>query len=287
MLRTQCPACHEKQCLLLYLEPYRNIVPLLEKTYGKSWDILRHENYELRECSKCGLIFQSYVLDDIQYLYSQPTELSQVNEITNYPVHLPEVLNALALLKSPNPKILDYGCGSGDFIKIIKALNIDSFYSEVIPDKGLDDNGIKFINIFDCKVKFDYIYTNQVFEHLNNPFIVLKKLTQLLNDKGIIKIEAPNGAGIKRRIKRGIHWDSIYTNKKQFNQVGPLEHINCFTFKSLANLGKICELKILPSPKKEVRLKRKLMNFLPSQISQINHYLPLNLYFEKADKNPE
>lgn len=281
MLRNQCPSCRSQDIKIIYKEPYIHILPILNETYHQDWSELENYDYELLECQACTLIFQRYILDDIKKIYSHSPTKIQFQKDSSLSVNLPEILIMLNFLRGQQAQILDFGCGNGSFIKIVRALDINSFYSEVVRDIELEKLCIQYIDIFNCSLKFDYIYTNQVFEHLNEPYIILKNLTSLLKIGGIIKIEVPNGVGIKRRIKQGINWENIYKDKKRFNQVAPLEHINCFNYKSLFLLAKSCGLKLLSPPLEKIRFKRRIVNYFPIQTTNFSHYIPLNLYLIK------
>jgi 2-polyprenyl-3-methyl-5-hydroxy-6-metoxy-1,4-benzoquinol methylase len=77
---------------------------------------------------------------------------------------------------------------------------------------------------------FDYIYSNQVFEHIPNPKETIRELARILEKNGIIHIQVPNGRGIERGLRHP-NW------KAQKDAIHPLEHINCFNRNSLKVLA--------------------------------------------------
>ena len=92
--------------------------------------------------------------------------------------------------KNENIKILDYGGGSGQFAKVCKNIfpNSEIYITDLYDDKLLDgfkkyNNQIKFNEFENNDVKFDFIFLNDVFEHLSNPVKVLKFLKQKLKNK--------------------------------------------------------------------------------------------------------
>ena len=50
-------------------------------------------------------------------------------------------------------------------------------------------------------LRFDFINTEQVFEHISEPLETLKELKTLLKPGGIIKISVPTADDINRRLK--------------------------------------------------------------------------------------
>ena len=119
-------------------------------------------------------------------------------------------------------KILDYGGGSGQFAKICKIIfpNSEIYITDLYDEKLLDDfkiynNQIKFNEFKNNNLKFDFIFLNDVFEHLSNPINVLKILNHKLKNKDSkIFIDTPKifwiydffsylNSGIYRKILNG------------------------------------------------------------------------------------
>ena len=98
--------------------------------------------------------------------------------------------------------VLDVGCGQGNFAKQIKdaykteAWGIEYMKShaveaEKILDKVFAGECEKFIDDLPDNY-FDVIYFNDVLEHLNDPYTVLKKMKNKLTEKGKIISSIPN-----------------------------------------------------------------------------------------------
>lgn len=86
--------------------------------------------------------------------------------------------------------ILDYGGGSGQFASICRNLYpysnvyLTDLYDEKLLDKYKNyNNQIKFLDFEENDIKFDYIFLNDVFEHLSDPDEVLQLLKNKLKDK--------------------------------------------------------------------------------------------------------
>jgi hypothetical protein len=89
--------------------------------------------------------------------------------------------------------------------------------------------------------RFDFINAEQVFEHIPSPCETLQQLAEHLNSGGVIHIAVPNGAGIERKLARP-DW------KPTGDAVLPLEHINCFTRRTLIRLGETVGLRVVAPP---------------------------------------
>jgi 2-polyprenyl-3-methyl-5-hydroxy-6-metoxy-1,4-benzoquinol methylase len=99
-------------------------------------------------------------------------------------------------------KVLDVGCGQGAFAKQIKDLYqtetwgieyMESHAKEAqkVLDKVFIGECEKFIDDLPDNY-FDVIYFNDVLEHLFDPYMVLERMKQKLNDKGRIVSSLPN-----------------------------------------------------------------------------------------------
>ncbi len=89
--------------------------------------------------------------------------------------------------------------------------------------------------------RFDFINTEQVFEHLPEPFETLTYLARSLNPGGLIRISVPDGWDIKRRLNVG-NWHAPKGSRDSLNPVAPLEHINCFSQRVICRLAQRADL---------------------------------------------
>lgn len=96
-------------------------------------------------------------------------------------------------------KILDIGCGTGlfsmsfaDFAKEIVGVDTSEGMLKVFKSKSDDKLSIRTINLNldheNLDETFDFIVSSMAFHHLENPKLVLNKVYQMLNPKGIAVI---------------------------------------------------------------------------------------------------
>lgn len=116
------------------------------------------------------------------------------------------VLNESEILKYEDLKVLDVGCSNGfktkmlfdkyDNITHITGIDIDNNAINEATDIFRENKKYKFelksIDELDYNSKYDIIYLSYVLQHLEEPQKVLKKLRNLLTDKGIIIIKVPD-----------------------------------------------------------------------------------------------
>lgn len=115
------------------------------------------------------------------------------------------VLKQSKILTYKNLKVLDIGCSNGFKTNLLfgKYKNIEKVVGIDIDDKAImeakekyEDNKYTFelkdIDQLDTNNKYDIIYLSYVLQHLKEPKQYLKKLKNMLTDRGIIIIKVPD-----------------------------------------------------------------------------------------------
>jgi len=158
--------------------------------------------------------------------------------------------------KGASFKLLDVGCGNGDFLMYAQK-EYPHAHLTGIDFKTNTADGIEYISgdFMDTKIdtKFDVIVSLAVIEHLSNPREFMSKITDTLNDNGVLIITTVNNNSlcyIVARVLNRIGFGTAY--KRLYNK----HHLQHYTNESLCRLIK--------SYKRVVILK------------QINHNYSLN-----------
>lgn len=251
--RASCPACllDAGQRTLCDI-PYTRLKAFLEKSYvadsiGRHLSSILQNDYLIAECSRCSLIYQKNVpdSDSMKILYSEmicPDETFDrhrlhMDDLAYYDRHVRDVFSVFARLRRHPAQIraLDFGAGWAQWARVAKAVGADVFISE-ISDKQIENAkrlGIDNIDIFNYSgAPFDYIHTQDVFEHLPEPNRILERLCLLLNKGGIIRIAVPPGFRTKSRIAR-----FAGTEIGKLPELAPLQHINNFSQPALVRFA--------------------------------------------------
>ena len=91
-------------------------------------------------------------------------------------------------------KILDLGCGNGEFTEEISKLGFETFGVDINPPKG--KNYKKADLVFDKAPwpdnTFDVIFTKSVIEHFRNPDILINEAYRLLKPEGVLICMTPS-----------------------------------------------------------------------------------------------
>ena len=102
----------------------------------------------------------------------------------------------------------------------------------------MKSKGLNVVNsIKNDSKKYDLIYSDQTFEHINDPMETLKLLDESLNSGGYILLNFPSSFRFKSKVKKN------YVPKK--DEAHPLEHLNLFNRSSINHLIKETNLKLI------------------------------------------
>lgn len=103
-------------------------------------------------------------------------------------------LTDLIVSHSPSKKVLDFGAGSGAFARFLKGRGFDVTCVE-LDDRlraGLIKEGFKtYARVSEVSEKFNYIYTVNVLEHIQEDRQIVEQLHGKLNDGGRLFIYVP------------------------------------------------------------------------------------------------
>ncbi len=103
------------------------------------------------------------------------------------------------MLHGSGTRVLDFGCGSGDFLESISPLTQSQLVGFDINPPKRSSNKVIFLGRED-EIKlhgpFDLIVSFQVIEHLPDPLVFLQNLNALLAEDGTILIETPSLSGL-------------------------------------------------------------------------------------------
>ena len=260
--RVICPACGSNATKEIFNSRFDSppISNYIELFYGANRSSeLRDWVYRLDQCPGCELVFQRYIgnesflselygswlstveheaeaLEASAHLLRAPQATRDGHELMWISKHLGKPLTSL--------QTLDYGMGWALWARIAKELGCKSFGFDLstVRMRAAAQHGIKVVESENFPVEsFDFINTEQVFEHVPDPLALAVKLSKSLRPGGILKVSVPNGTDIVERLKIG-NWNAAKRTKQSLNAVAPLEHINCFNEKTLIRMGTTANL---------------------------------------------
>ena len=251
--RLKCPFCNGNTYRSLFKKKYssKELSDFIFQYY-KSKElvkILQNEIYELCECLNCHGIFQKNIPDDsfLNYLYNELiSSVESLNKKVDYIKNHERKLNqdfqmitSLFEKKIENIKILEFGCGWGFWSKFMlsKSLNVTTCEFSNVRHQHLIENKIKnFRSLDNLNMKFDFIYSEEVLEHVTSPIDILNQLKNLLSKNGYMFHRFPSSFLFKNKLSKK------YIPRKDCAH--PLEHINIINKKSFIQMSKNLQINI-------------------------------------------
>jgi 2-polyprenyl-3-methyl-5-hydroxy-6-metoxy-1,4-benzoquinol methylase len=250
-IRETCPACAEPRHDTVYASSFTEgpVSAFVSAYYGIDPSLLEQAPYELQRCRTCRLVFQHYVggprlLSDLYtHWVEEPEDPETVpgyrEEIGNilHSRDAHEIMSAAAFLRFPlqRLKTLDYGMGWALWARIAARLGCDSYGSDLSSPRMEFARRLGIKTVTDDEIlqlKFHFVNAEQVFEHVPEPLALLRKLGTALEPGGVVKISVPSGEHVDAQI-RTLNSGRCKRGFKSMAAVEPLEHVNCFTRRSI------------------------------------------------------
>jgi SAM-dependent methyltransferase len=145
-------------------------------------------------CPQCGLLSSGQKAG-----FGNPIQGMGTIALRNYVIVADALERAMPLRGA---KVLDVGCSEGGFTELMLhkgadalGLEPDSDAAREALDKQLPVELVSFENFVGGEEAYDAIVFNDVFEHMQDPVLVLERSCRLLKDNGIILINAPVSSG--------------------------------------------------------------------------------------------
>ncbi len=109
--------------------------------------------------------------------------------------------------KLPKGKVLDLGCGDGDYAKRLKDLGFDVIAGDIDIARFKYRKEIEFKHCDITKEMpfsanhFDYVLLMEVVEHLRNPYVVMPEINRIIKTNGSLVMSTPNILNLKSRLR--------------------------------------------------------------------------------------
>jgi SAM-dependent methyltransferase len=257
-IRTECPACMHKESTELFARPYDS-GPVYEhlRTYYSEKGVFEPHyiaggTYRILECRACGLMYQQQIpnaefLGRLYGAWVNPQaayERNRKNLGGNVAQYLFEMWQLRYWGKGKQLKVLDYGMGWGRWCEVAYTFGHDVHGYEYESERQDRDRlmGVKVLGYDELPgQQFDFINTEQVFEHLTDPLVILRHLIASLRSGGMLRISVPAGTFVKRNLARFERTGEPLVFEKGIvsglTNIEPLQHLNCWDGPALQRFG--------------------------------------------------
>ncbi|WP_440653607.1 class I SAM-dependent methyltransferase, partial [Candidatus Pelagibacter sp. HIMB1506] len=256
--RFDCPFCEKNKFKSIYKKNYSNIrlSNFIQKYYKSVTlnEILKSKYYNLCKCLNCEGIFQKFIPNNelSNFLYD---EIISTNESYNKKLNFIEnnknkleqdflMISNLFNGKLKNIKILEFGSGWGYWSKFMKSksLNVSTCEFSKKRHQYLVKNHIRNFRFLEqINEKFDFIYSEEVLEHVAYPLKSLNQLNKILNINGYMFHRFPSSFLFETKLN-----ERYIPNK---DCAHPLEHINIIKKRTFYKMSQSLNLNICNSLK--------------------------------------
>jgi Methyltransferase domain len=258
--RAACPGCGHDTAGVLLRERYDSapIDSFLRQQYEGRARLGQLSGcfYELVRCERCELAYQRTVpgpglLGELYDEWIPSSERERLARLRD--VYVPDywaqqihfIIEHLGL-KPCDVTMLDFGMGWAEWASMARAYGCEVYGSELSVERIRYAHSIGIPTLDWAQIgqrAFHYINTEQVFEHLLEPLQVLRHLAGALAPRGVIKISVPDSRTALRTVSRKRSFEALSASQRI--PVQPLEHVNCFEYRTLARLAAAAGLKPL------------------------------------------
>jgi len=206
-----------------------------------------------------------------------------------------------SIFKKEKPqRILDIGCGDGNFTIYLKKVSKakEAVGLDISPKAKKQNNRILtkiILNISDEKIPysdsyFDAVFCGEIIEHLFNPDNLMFEIKRVLKKNGFCILTTPNLASWVNRISLMLGFQpgfteisTLYNPGKILNKKHELSgHIRVFTHRALKkylNIYGFKAIKFIPCIASKLTQPFKVIDILLSRFVSMN--IPLVVYFQK------
>jgi SAM-dependent methyltransferase len=165
-------------------------------------------DYTISKCSSCTLVFLNPMPDDSILVHLYPEDFYAYQDFEQKPSWLKQLILKILLpsFETRDPtfskpgKVLDIGCGSGEFLAKMRDLGWETNGVEVSSAAAKLGNERFGLDIFTGSLLessfpdnyFDYIRSNHSLEHIYNPNQTIAEIHRILKPGGKVHIGVPN-----------------------------------------------------------------------------------------------
>lgn len=254
--RASCPACGAADSQERYRRPYTapEITQYLHDFYdpqgGVEFEYLADAQFILQQCDNCALVYQEEIPNEalMTRLYEQWLDPAKVfaaemsgHDLGYFQRDAFEIQQLISWFgKMPSElNFFDFGMGWAVWCRMAAAFGVQASGTELSDTRiaHAKRHGIGVLTWDEIPGQdFDFINTEQVFEHIPAPLDTLKHLSLGLRPGGLVKVSVPEGRDIGQRMAK-MDWQAPKGSADSLNAVAPLEHINCFNHDTIIKMG--------------------------------------------------
>jgi 2-polyprenyl-3-methyl-5-hydroxy-6-metoxy-1,4-benzoquinol methylase len=159
------------------------------------------ESFPVWRCRDCDSIHSQQEVDLDRY-YSDYFVHQQKLDFVTKTVYRKYIRALQRCGMKQGDKVLDYGCGNGLFLDVIKQRGFETA-------RGFDPYTVEFSDPKTLQTEFDVVIATEVIEHVEDPLAFMQTIASLVRPGGLVAIATPCACGIDLetcdRFQWGLH----------------------------------------------------------------------------------
>ncbi len=197
----------------------------------KTKKVVDWRSYEIHKCKNCQLLFSTpdptpKELDQFYqgFLHRKPKKEDIEKLMVTKKKELQSLFQFPTEQQLSTKKFLDFGGGTGLAYHVARSIGLDSYYQDIDQDSiqfvketfGLPDE--KFISdLKNTSIKFDYIFVDNVIEHVTDPASFVQNLYDQLSPSGLVVFKTPNANNTSAYFYPRATIESYFVNAWKYN----------------------------------------------------------------------
>ncbi|MFH1591766.1 MAG: class I SAM-dependent methyltransferase, partial [Candidatus Woesearchaeota archaeon] len=176
--------------------------------------------FSVVRCRDCGLVYMNPRLTKesmaqfypATYYKLEKSESSYLSSILKDKCNIKEMIRSCHKIErlKEKGKILDVGCGRGDFLNYMRARGWETYGVESTEIAARHCREVQGLNVFYGELleanfhanHFDVVRLGHVLEHVQNPREILQEINRILKPEGLLVISVPNIDSYEAKIFR-------------------------------------------------------------------------------------
>lgn len=262
--RDRCPVCEAASSATVYSSPFLDdpVRSYLERHYSGiggqiDFSLLAGASFRVERCASCELLWQRFAPNDefAKIVYEEWIAPEQSLRISRararvvwtrklYTARLMTILDLLPEEVWP-PVLLDFGMGWGELLHLALAWGFEAHGTDLASSRQDHANAAVGAAVLDLEgalsLNVDVLHSDQVFEHVPAPGQLIEGLGGALRPSAVAFLGVPNGSRLASQFDRA-DWTAAKGTRWSMNAISPLEHLNCYTTRSLTCLAERARL---------------------------------------------
>lgn len=240
-----CPLCgsHDRELLLdLEAGQFCEVNSTYRVDFREVLGLPADARFPVDRCRSCGFVFArllpspAFLSKIYEQVIRQEATVDRVENVVDHGRRLRYLAELLPLATDQPLRILDYGCGLGVTVRLLRACGIEAYGYDVSPSRrayASSRSGVLYDwNAIAAASPYDAFIFDNVLEHFADPVSVVEQLGHLATPSCLAYVSVPDYG----RVRLTSQIRAFRTGQPLDMTLNPWEHLNYFSLRHLETL---------------------------------------------------